>query len=137
MMSENDTSSNDTKNRQKIKILAVDDSKLIHALLDHFLKELGQEFVIVTTGKEAVEKVKNDGYNFIISDINMPKMNGYEVAHQVKDFSKEMNKKILVYAFTTSDDGVIKKKCAEAGFDGIFLKDSGLPDLVACIKENI
>ncbi len=68
-----------------MKILIVDDEPDCCNDLAKFLSRINHEIATAYDGIEAFEKVKNDKYDVIISDVNMPKMNGYELVKSIKE----------------------------------------------------
>jgi two-component system chemotaxis response regulator CheY len=68
-----------------IKILIVDDSITIRRIITNALKTVGfSETVEAANGKEALEKLANAKVDFIITDWNMPEMNGLELIKEVR-----------------------------------------------------
>jgi len=65
-------------------ILVVDDSKTIRFLVDKGLSEAGFHVLTATNGKEALDMIKIREPDLILSDINMPEMDGIEFCKQVK-----------------------------------------------------
>ena len=65
-------------------ILVVDDSKTIRFLVEKGLSEAGFHVLTATNGKEALDMIKIKEPDLILSDINMPEMNGIEFCKQVK-----------------------------------------------------
>ena len=62
-----------------IKILIVEDEKILASILGDKLKKEGYDAAISYNGEEGYEKIKNWKPNLILLDIIMPKMIGYEV----------------------------------------------------------
>lgn len=67
-----------------LKILVVDDSITIRRIILNALKTIGYSDVVeAANGKEALERI-NDGVNFVITDWNMPEMNGLDLTKQIR-----------------------------------------------------
>lgn len=62
-------------------ILVVDDEKMILRLATEALESLGEEFSVVTAlnGKQAVQRLQSDAVDLVLTDLKMPKMDGYEL----------------------------------------------------------
>jgi DNA-binding NtrC family response regulator len=69
------------------KVLIVDDEKVIRDSLELLLKEEGYKADTSTDGEDALEKIKQEGYDIVISDIKMPKLDGIELMQKAKDLS--------------------------------------------------
>jgi CheY-like chemotaxis protein len=61
------------------KIMVVDDSDAVRELIGAFLQTRGYDITMATDGVDALGKLENDTFPLIITDINMPKMNGPEL----------------------------------------------------------
>lgn len=73
----------------KIKILVVDDEMRLRKLVKDFLRKNGYEVVEAADGEEALEQFYADkSIQLIICDIMMPKMNGYEVVKEIRQYSE-------------------------------------------------
>ena len=74
----------------KNRVLIVDDEEeLIAALVERF--ELrGIEAVGVTTGKEAVKLIEDNGFNVVVLDVKMPGIDGFEIMRQMKLIKEDL-----------------------------------------------
>jgi DNA-binding NtrC family response regulator len=66
------------------KILLVDDEQSMTQFLSIVLRKEGYLVTAVNSGREALEKVKGEGYDVVITDIKMPGMDGIQLLHQIK-----------------------------------------------------
>jgi two-component system chemotaxis sensor kinase CheA len=81
----------DIKMRLSGKVLLVDDSPLYRRVQEDLLREAGIEVIIATNGREALRLFKeNEGINAIITDIEMPILNGYEFSEEIRQENKEI-----------------------------------------------
>jgi DNA-binding NtrC family response regulator len=69
------------------KVLIVDDEKVIRDSLELLLKEEGYKADTSSDGEDALEKIKQEGYDIVITDIKMPKLDGIELMQKAKDIS--------------------------------------------------
>ena len=69
------------------KILVVDDEKLIVKGIRFSLEQDGMEVDCAYDGEEALEFAKNTHYDMILLDVMLPKMSGFEVCQQIREFS--------------------------------------------------
>ena len=95
------------ENKTKKRILIVDDESIIRMLLSEVLSEAGYEVEISGDGIEAMERLKNRaGYDLIVLDVNMPKIDGINFCRQaVKDFP-EIKKRFLFTTGHVSNDAL-------------------------------
>ena len=70
-----------------MKVLVVDDEKLIRDVIKEYLMLEQIDVEEAANGIEALEKVKNDKFDIVIMDIMMPKMDGYTACREIKKIS--------------------------------------------------
>ena len=73
----------------KKKILVVDDEPNMRELLREELEEEGYEVEAAENGEEALKKFSSGDYDLVILDIEMPGMNGLEVAGKIREMKKD------------------------------------------------
>ena len=70
------------------KIMVVDDTDDVRELIGAFLQTRGYDITMATDGVDALGKLENDTFPLIITDINMPKMNGTELLDTMSKSAK-------------------------------------------------
>ena len=75
---------------KKKKILVVDDEQDVRETLESVLAKLEFDPVVAPGGKEAMEIIKNDKVDIVLSDLYMPEMDGIELLKRVKAEKKNM-----------------------------------------------
>ena len=106
------------------KVLVAEDDIFNQELIKEVLKQFGIEADIVSNGIEAVKKVKENNYDLIFLDINMPEMSGVEAVKEIKKFSK-----IPVIALTANAFKEDKENYLNSGFDDFISKPLKLEEL--------
>ena len=105
------------------KVLMVEDNKANQMFLGVVLKKLNLTYDIAENGEEAIEKYKNNHYDIILMDENMPVMNGIEAVKHIREYEKTHNlihtPIISVTANALEGD---KERFLKAGFDGYVAK---------------
>jgi two-component system chemotaxis response regulator CheY len=92
-----------------IKILVVDDSMTLRRILTNALKSLGfPETVEAVNGKDALEKLASNNVDFIITDWNMPEMNGLDFIKEVRSNPVYTSMPILMITTHGSEQDVIE-----------------------------
>ena len=115
------------------KILVVDDSPATRAFLVSALEEIdGVEIVEAGNGYEALKALPQNAFNAIITDINMPEMNGLELVRFVK--SNDMYKKIPIFIISTDHREADVKKGLSLGADWYFVKPIEMEQLKNTIE---
>ena len=105
----------------KLRILVAEDNKINQKIMLNLLARMGYKADLVSDGAEAVEAVKRQGYDVILMDIQMPKMDGVEATRVIRgQFTQGLRPQIFaVTAHATSED---RKECMNAGMDGYLTK---------------
>lgn len=93
----------------EIKFVVVDDSLTMRRIVVNALKSLGYEQVAEAgDGKEAIAKLTTEGSTFVITDWNMPEMNGLELARWLRSNAQYENIPILMITTRGNKDDVIE-----------------------------
>jgi CheY-like chemotaxis protein len=73
------------KMASKAKILVVDDDQITLKVVCQMLVSLGYETIAATDGIEALSRMSgDDGFDFVLTDINMPHIDGWQLADRIK-----------------------------------------------------
>jgi DNA-binding NtrC family response regulator len=94
------------------KILIIDDEELITKSLLRLLSKEGYDVIIARSGQEAVEKVKGNMFDLIISDVRMPEMDGIETITEIRSYLKKSNKKAIPEILITGYADINKYEAA-------------------------
>jgi signal transduction histidine kinase/CheY-like chemotaxis protein/HPt (histidine-containing phosphotransfer) domain-containing protein len=100
------------------KVLIAEDSPTNQTLIELLLKRMGIESVVVENGQLAVERAQTGEFNIILMDIQMPVMNGYEAARQLRKDGINIPIIALTACAMKGDD----KKCFAAGCNDYLTK---------------
>ena len=121
----------------KKRILVVEDELYLRDLYLEILKEEGFEVDSACDGEEAYEKMKAGGYDLVLLDIMLPKMDGLEVLRKLKENKlQNLNKAILL--LTNLGQETIISEGVSLGVRGYLIKSDYTPDnLVKEIKEAL
>lgn len=104
------------------RILVVDDSMTTRSMIKNILINLGYSVDTVHDALEALVKLKMSHYDLIITDINMPKMNGYEFIEQLKTDEMYMDIPIIVMSSVAKESA--SKILNTLKYDGFVQKDT-------------
>ena len=111
------------------KVLVVDDEKLIVKGIRFSLEQDGMEVDCAYDGEEALEKAKNGTYDIILLDVMLPKLTGFEVCQQIREFSN-----VPVVMLTAKGDDMDKILGLEYGADDYITKPFNILEVKARIK---
>lgn len=86
-------------------ILIIDDEEIVRGLLEGILVKGGHQVSMAATGKEALEKIKNNRFDLIMVDINLPDISGIEILKQVREKDKEIEA-IIITGFASYETAI-------------------------------
>ncbi len=121
-----------TKNYDEKKaVLFVDDEDMVLEVGSLMLQKLGYSVLTASNGHEAIEILKENKVAFVILDMRMPGMNGYEIYQQLKKIQPKV--KILLASGYTGDQS--EKELIRFGFDGFIQKPFNFKQLSEKIED--
>lgn len=100
---------------EKYSILVVEDEDVIRSIFSETFESWGYEVEDAANGKEALEKAKEKEYDIIITDLNMPYVNGIELIKKLKD-KNYLAEIIVVTGFATIDNAIEAMKAGAFDF---------------------
>jgi two-component system chemotaxis response regulator CheY len=116
------------------RILTIDDSKTMRDMLMLTLSDAGYDVIQAVDGEDGVNVLKGgERVDVVITDINMPKMDGYEVIRQLR--KDPANKTLPILVLTTESDTDKRGIAREAGATGWMVKPFDPERLVQTIRK--
>jgi CheY-like chemotaxis protein len=113
------------------KILIVDDEQIIRDILSNTLIYLGYHVAVVSSGKEALQLFHQNSFDLVITDLNMPGIDGWSVATRVKEESP----RTLVGLMTAQDPETLGKELEGSSVDFALFKPFTLEELEARLEQ--
>jgi len=115
------------------RVLAVDDSKTMRDMVSFTLKREGFEVVEAEDGVNAIEVSNNGTYDLVISDVNMPRMDGITLVGKLRENPNFRTTPILI--LTTEADQTKKAAGKAAGATGWIVKPFDPDQLVDVVRR--
>ena len=116
-----------------LKVLAIDDSRTIRELLRVAMEGAGFDYTSACDGVEVVERFSEVVPDVVITDINMPNMDGYGVIEAIRGGDVESDVPILV--LTTESGEKLKARARAAGATGWIVKPFDDAALIAVVRR--
>jgi two-component system, chemotaxis family, chemotaxis protein CheY len=114
------------------RFLVVDDFSTMRRILRNLLKELGfMNVQEAEDGVEALAKLRSEKFDFVVSDWNMPNMNGIELLQAIRADDKLKHLPVLMVTAEAKRDNIIM--AAQAGASGYVIK----PFTAATLDEKL
>ncbi|MNM42601.1 Virulence sensor protein BvgS precursor [compost metagenome] len=118
------------------RILVVDDLSASRLVLSQQLEFLGHEVVAVENGQSALQAWQGGEFDLVLSDCNMPVMNGYALARGIRRLERgSQSPAIAIVGYTANAMQEERARCLEAGMDECLVKPVALAQLVAVIEQ--
>jgi two-component system chemotaxis response regulator CheY len=114
-------------------IMTVDDSASVRQMVCFALKEAGYEVVEASDGRDALVKLNESPVDMLITDLNMPNMDGIDLIRGVRAGSS--HKFIPIIMLTTESQPVKKQEGKAAGATGWIVKPFKPDQLLAVIRK--
>jgi two-component system chemotaxis response regulator CheY len=116
----------------EMKFLIVDDFATMRRIVRNLLKEIGyQNADEAEDGQAALAKLRGGGFNFVVSDVNMPNMNGFELLRQIRADDALKSLPVLLVTAEAKKEDIIT--AAQAGASGYIVK----PFTKATLEEKL
>jgi two-component system chemotaxis response regulator CheY len=103
------------------QVLVVDDSNTMREIVSGFLSQNGFEVTVAHDGRDGLQRLQDDpGIRLVVSDINMPNMDGLTMAEKIrKDLG---NTAVRIVMLTTEDDAGMRARGKDIGITGWIVK---------------
>jgi len=116
------------------KILLVDDNQSATHMMGRLLEKLGQDVQIAASAAAALDQITSFAPDFVISDIAMPGMSGYDLARRIRELN--LPKRPFLIAVTGYGQETDRQEALAAGFDKHLIKPIGLPVLEDLLRNR-
>ena len=117
----------------KTKILIVDDHPAIRKTMVDVLTEEGFATDVAKDGSDALSKLLSQLYDFVLIDVQMPKINGVEVLRELKQKKDSLPKFIFFSAYSLPE---LKEEAVQLGCLAFLEKPIELKEIISLIKDN-
>jgi len=114
------------------KVLVIDDTEIIRAMLRDLLKEQGYHVLTASTGEEGIDRAKEYRPDIILIDTKMPGIDGFETCRRIKQV-EGIETKIVV--MTADIDAVDTVRARQMGADDYCVKTRDFVPLLQTVKS--
>jgi two-component system chemotaxis sensor kinase CheA len=119
---------------RKPEILVADDSVTTRVLEKNILEGSGYKVTLAVDGADAIEKIRAGSYDLIVSDIEMPRLNGFELTRELRKESRHRDLPVILVTSLDSEED--RKKGIDAGADAYITKGAfEQGNLLATIRQ--
>jgi two-component system chemotaxis response regulator CheY len=116
-----------------LKVLAIDDSRTIRELLRVAMEGAGFDYTSACDGVEGVERFAEVVPDVVITDINMPNLDGYGVIEAIR--GGDLESKVPILVLTTESGDKLKARARAAGATGWIVKPFDDAALISVVRR--
>lgn len=116
-----------------VKVLAIDDSRTMLGLVRKVMTEAGFDCVMAEDGEKGLEVFSRESPDVVITDINMPRLDGYGVISAIR--GGRANRAVPILVLTTESADHLKARAREAGATGWIVKPFDDETIVALVRR--
>ncbi len=117
------------------KILVADDEPTIVRLMEFILARQGHEMIVAVNGEEALQKIRAEQPDLVLLDIMMPRIDGYEVAQQLRADPATARLPIIMLSAKAQEEDI--RRGVEVGVDKYVTKPFSPEHLVHIVSEYL
>lgn len=96
------------------------------------LSKLGYDFAMAETGFEVLQKLKEQDFNVILMDVQMPEMDGFETTRSIRNSDRKLQPFIIAMTANAGPDD--RDLCISEGMDDYIAKPMKAEGLIAVLK---
>lgn len=122
--------------KKRLKILVVEDNLINQKIMKAYLRKIGHDFDIAENGKEAIRLYKEEYYDCILMDIQMPEMDGIEATRLIRKYEKNTKTYTPIVAVTASSPYEDQREFIKVGMDEYVPKPVGM-DILRHVLKNV
>ena len=125
------------EDRDNMRLLVVEDNYTNQIIMENQLKVLGYQADIASNGARGLELFNSNRYLAVLTDINLPDIDGYELTGLIRSHEKAADTRTPIIAVTANALRGEAEKCLARGMDGYISKPVDLHKLSRILKQHI
>jgi CheY-like chemotaxis protein len=119
------------------QILLVEDDPMVSKVIHMALSRRPWRIVSVTTGNDAVLNWREENFDLILMDLQMPDMDGVTATRTIRQMEKDREKKVVIIGLTAHTAPEVWEECARAGMNEILAKPCETANLYKVIDSYL
>jgi PAS domain S-box-containing protein len=118
-----------------LHFLVAEDNKVNQVFIKEMLTDLGHHVALAGNGREAIELLKQEHFDLVLMDVQMPEMDGYTATREIRRLDPPL-KDIPIFVLTAYVSDQAAKEALGAGADGHISKPLNFDELINLIEER-
>jgi CheY-like chemotaxis protein len=123
------------KAARSLRILLAEDNPANQKVALHFLDQRGHAVEIAQDGLQALEMIRQKGYDVVLMDVEMPETDGFEATSAIRAMPDPRQAKLPIVALTAHALKGDQERCLAAGMDGYLSKPISAEELIAMVER--
>ena len=123
--------------KENLRILVVDDEKDYCEVLKMILENNGYVVETCFNGKEALDILEERSFDVVVSDLNMPVMDGFEASRAIRALDRPDAATVPILAMTAQASDECAQSCHQVGMNGRLVKPLDAKKLAKSIREAV
>ncbi len=118
------------------RILLAEDNRVNQRLVQRILEKEGHDVLVVANGRDVLEALKNETFDLVLMDVQMPLMDGIETTKAIRHAEALTHAHIPIVALTAHAMKGDQDRCIAAGMDGYVSKPIRAADLLKMVETH-
>lgn len=119
------------------RVLLIEDDRLSAQTMMHFLNAHGYETVVTTTGPEGVMAFERDHPDLVVTDVQLPQKNGFEVCFEIKRTEAGKSTPVLLMSAVYTDKDHAEQYAHDLRAEGYLIKPFAMNTFLARVQSLI
>ena len=120
-----------------LNTLIVDDNPVNQWVVRRLLSDAGHRVSVASDGLQALEKCRQNNFDLILMDVQMPDMDGYQTTTALRAAESRKDRRATIVALTAHSHPDDERKCLDAGMDGHLTKPLDVEKLDTLLRELV
>lgn len=125
------------KEHPAARILLAEDDPMVREMITMMLTRQGYRTESARSGREALEKWEEGGFDLILMDLQMPEMNGLEATRTIRKRETERGGRTGIIGLTAHNRREVREECLSSGMDYVLTKPVQMKELFAAIDRSL
>lgn len=118
-----------------LRVLVAEDNLINQKVMQSFLRRWEIEAVVVSNGIEAIKELNEGNFDLILMDLEMPEMDGYEAATEIRKMEDPVKREVPIFALTAAALNEVKERVFSVGMNDFVTKPFNPVELKRKISE--
>jgi signal transduction histidine kinase/ligand-binding sensor domain-containing protein/CheY-like chemotaxis protein len=119
------------------RILLAEDNAVNQRVATALLERRGHTVVVVSNGRLAVERAREEVFDIILMDLQMPEMDGWTATRQIRTYEAETGRHVPIIALTAHAMRHAREQCLLSGMDAVIVKPFDPQQLYEAVETSV